>query len=143
MKVVYSHCCGLDVHKKTVVACLLTPETKEVRTFGTTTRAIREMADWLIQAGCSHVAMESTGVFWRPLYNLLEETSLEIWVVNARHIKAVPGRKTDVKLRHEVASVAVRPVNQEERSVASEPGSDLGFCPQYPAETCGRSNLTV
>lgn len=97
MKVVYSHCCGLDVHKKTVVACLLTPESKEVRTFGTTTRAIRELGDWLVQAGCSHVAMESTGVFWRPLYNLLEETPLEIWVVNAHHIKAVPGRKTDVK----------------------------------------------
>jgi transposase len=97
MKVVYSHCCGLDVHKQTIVACLLTPETKEVRTFGTTTRAIREMGNWLIQAGCTHVAMESTGVYWRPIYNLLEETPLEVWVVNARHIKAVPGRKTDVK----------------------------------------------
>jgi transposase len=97
MKVVYSHCCGLDVHKRTVVACLLTAESKEVRTFGTTTTAIREMADWLVQAGCTHIAMESTGVYWRPLYNLLEETPLEIWVVNARHIKAVPGRKTDVR----------------------------------------------
>ena len=97
MKVVYSHCCGLDVHKRSVVACLLTAESKEVRTFGTTTTAIRGMADWLVQAGCTHVAMESTGVYWRPLYNLLEETSLEIWVVNARHIKAVPGRKTDVR----------------------------------------------
>jgi transposase len=89
MKVVYSHCCGLDVHKRTVVACLLTAESKEVRTFGTTTTAIREMADWLVQAGCTHIAMESTGVYWRPLYNLLEETPLEIWVVNARHIKAI------------------------------------------------------
>lgn len=97
MKVAYSHCCGLDVHKRSVVACLLTAESKEVRTFGTTTSATREMADWLVQAGCRHVAMESTGVYWRPLYNLLEETPLEIWVVNARHIKAVPGRKTDVR----------------------------------------------
>lgn len=88
MKVVYSHCCGLDVHKRSVVACLLTAESKEVRTFGTTTTAIREMADWLVQAGCTHVAMGSTGVYRRPIYNLLEETALEIWVVNARHIKA-------------------------------------------------------
>lgn len=97
MKVVYSHCCGLDVHKKTVVACLLTPERREVRTFRTTTAGIRELASWLVQAGCTHVAMESTGVYWRPLYNLLEEQPLEVWVVNAHHIKAVPGRKTDVK----------------------------------------------
>jgi transposase len=97
MNGVYSHCGGLDVHQRTVVACRLTLETKEVRTFGTTTGAIREMADGLVGAGCSHVAMESTGVSWRPLYNLLEESPLEVWVVNARHIKAVPGRQTDVR----------------------------------------------
>jgi len=97
MKVVYPRCCGLDVHKKTVVACLLTPETKEVRTFRTTTAGVGELGSWLVQAGCTQVAMESTGIYWRPLYNLLEEQPLEVWVVNAHHIKAVPGRKTNVK----------------------------------------------
>jgi transposase len=67
MKVIYSRCCGLDVHKKTVVACLLTPETKEVRTFRTTTAGIRGLAAWLVAAGCTHVAMESTGVYTFPM----------------------------------------------------------------------------
>src|ERR1044072_149905 len=77
MDVVYSQCCGLDVHKKTVAACLITstegPEpVKEIRTFRTMTADLLALADWLQQAGCSHVAMESTGVYWRPVYNLLE-----------------------------------------------------------------------
>lgn len=97
MRQVYERCCGLDVHKKTVVACLLTPRAKELRTFGTTTRELMVMRDWLRQAGVTHVAMESTGVYWKPLHNLLEDQGFEILVVNARHIKAVPGRKTDVK----------------------------------------------
>jgi transposase len=97
MHVVYERCCGLDVHKKTVVACLLTPEGKQVRTFGTTTAEIRRLQTWLLEQGCTMVAMESTGVYWKPLYNLLEDTRLELLVVNAKHIKAVPGRKTDVK----------------------------------------------
>jgi transposase len=101
MDVVYTHCCGLDVHKKTVVACLITSTeglepVKEVRTFRTMTTALLALADWLQQAGCPHVAMESTGVYWRPVYNLLEG-QCELLVVNAQHIKAVPGRKTDVK----------------------------------------------
>ena len=101
MDVMYSCCCGLDVHKKTVVACLITsaegPEpVKEIRTFRTMTADLLALADWLQQAGCTHVAMESTGVYWRPVYNLLEG-QCELLVVNAQHIKAVPGRKTDVK----------------------------------------------
>jgi transposase len=101
MDVVYTHCCGLDVHKKTVVACLITSTeglepVKEVRTFRTMTTDLLALADWLQQAGCPHVAMESTGVYWRPVYNLLEG-QCELLVVNAQHIKAVPGRKTDVK----------------------------------------------
>jgi transposase len=84
-----------------VVACLLASNaggalSKEVRTFGTMTQDLLCLADWLTTAGCTHVAMESTGVYWKPVYNLLEG-SLEVLVVNARHIKAVPGRKTDVK----------------------------------------------
>lgn len=97
MEVLYQRCCGLDVHKKAVTACLVTPEGKEKRTFGTTTDALLELADWLAASGCTHVAMESTGVYWKPIYNLLESTGMEVLVVNAQHIKAVPGRKTDVK----------------------------------------------
>lgn len=97
MEVLYERCCGLDVHKKVVVACIMTPEGKEVRSFGAMTRDLLEMADWLLSKGCTHVAMESTGVYWKPIYNLLEGTGMELLVVNARDIKAVPGRKTDVK----------------------------------------------
>lgn len=100
MELVYTHCCGLDVHKKTVVACLFTPPApgraaKEIRTFSTMTADLLALADWLTAAGCTHVAMESTGVYWKPVYNLLEGT-FELLLVNAQHIKAVPGRKTDV-----------------------------------------------
>ncbi len=99
MEVVHPRCCGIDVHKQTVVACLLcssangTPS-KEVRTFGTMTADLLQLADWLTSTDCTHVAMESTGVYWKPIYNLLEGL-LEVLVVNARHIKNVPGR-----LRH-------------------------------------------
>jgi transposase len=97
----YSCCCGLDVHTKTVVACLITstegPEpVKEMRTFRTRTADLLAWADWLQEAGCTHVAMESTGVYGRPVSNLLEG-QFELLVVNAPHMKAVPGRKTDVK----------------------------------------------
>jgi transposase len=101
MEVVHERCCGLDVHKKTVVTCLVTPgrggqPTREVRTFSTMTRELLALSDWLRDAGCTHVAMESTGPYWKPVYNLLEG-SFTLLVVNAQHIKAVPGRKTDVK----------------------------------------------
>lgn len=76
---------------------LLTSEQRETRTFGTMTRDLLALADWLTAEGCTHVAMESTGVYWKPVYNLLEDTGLHVIVVNAYHIKAVPGRKTDVK----------------------------------------------
>ena len=97
MEVLYPHCCGLDVHKKSVVACAITPEGKEIRTFGTMTADILQLCDWLTSKGCTHVAMESTGVYWKPIYNLLEASEMALLVVNARDIKAVPGRKTDVR----------------------------------------------
>jgi len=97
MQVVHERCCGLDVHKKTVVACVLTKEGREVRTFGTMTRELLRLADWLGEERVTHVAMESTGVYWKPVYNLLEDQGIELMVVNAQHIKTVPGRKTDVK----------------------------------------------
>jgi transposase len=101
MDVIYTHCCGLDIHKKSVVACLITSEpgqqsAKETRTFRTMTADLLALADWLSVMGCTHVAMESTGQYWRPIYNLLEEL-FELLLINAQHIKAVPGRKTDVK----------------------------------------------
>src|SRR6266852_386611 len=100
MDIIHACCCGLDVHLKTVVACLLKTDDhnkiqKQIRVFKTMTADILALADWLLAAGCTHIAMESTGVYWRPLYNVLEG-HFELLVVNAQHIKAVPGRKTDV-----------------------------------------------
>ena len=97
----YPHCCGLDVHKESVMACVLhlQPDgtTRElVREFGTMTRDLLSLADWLREQGVTHVAMESTGVYWKPVWNLLGDR-FTVWLVNARHVKHVPGRKTDVK----------------------------------------------
>ena len=101
MDILYERCCGLDIHKKTVVACLITPGPrgtlqKEIRSFGTMTADLLQLADWLAEAGCTHVAMESTSVYWKPIYNLLEDR-FTLLLANAQHIKAVPGRKTDVR----------------------------------------------
>jgi transposase len=101
MQIVYTHCAGLDVHKKTVVACARIMQddgtrTSHIRTFPTTTAGLLLLVDWLLSLGITHVAMESTAEFWKPLYNLLEG-SFCVLVVNAHHIKQVPGRKTDVK----------------------------------------------
>lgn len=97
MNVVYGRCCGIDIHKKMLVACILTSKGKEIKTFGTMTGELLELLDWIVSNGCEAVAMESTGVYWKPLYNLLEASEVKALVVNAGHIKAVPGRKTDVK----------------------------------------------
>jgi transposase len=97
MRVVHERCCGMDVHKRTVVACVLSPDGQQTRTFGTMTRDLLALAEWLRSLDISHAAMESTGVFWQPIYNVLEDAGLNVLVANARHIKAVPGRKTDVK----------------------------------------------
>ena len=96
MQVMYERCAGLDVHKKTVVACVVTPEGQEIRTFSTMTVDLLGLSDWLLVCGCTHVAMESTGDYWKPVFNMLEGTC-EVLLVNAQHVKAVPGRKTDVK----------------------------------------------
>lgn len=100
MDVIYECVCGLDVHSGSVQACVRRLKagrvTQEVRSFGTMTRDILALADWLAAEGVSHVAMESTGVYWKPIYNLLEDR-FTVLLVNARHVKHVPGRKTDVK----------------------------------------------
>ncbi len=123
MEVIYSHACGLDVHKQKVVACAITPCGKELRTFSTMTEDLLQMKDWLASLGISHVAMESTGVYWKPIYNLLEGY-FELLVVNAQHIKNVPGKKTDVKdaewiadlLRHGLVRGSYIP-NREQREL--------------------------
>jgi len=127
MEIVYAHCAGLDVHKKTVVVAIIVPDEagglrKEVRTFGTMTADLLALSDWLMTCGVTHVAMESTGEYWKPVYNILEN-NFEILLVNAQHIKAVPGRKTDVKdaewiaelLRHGLLKASfVPPLGQRE-----------------------------
>lgn len=101
MQVVYDRCAGLDIHKKTVVACRIVPDgesgwIKDIRTFKTMTGDLLQLADWLAKEDITHVAMESTGVYWKPVFNILE-SGFEVLLVNAKHIKFVPGRKTDVK----------------------------------------------
>ena len=101
MDLLYASCAGLDVHKETVVACVRRLDAKgkvqqQTRTFGTMTSQLLELADWLAEQAVTHVAMESTGVYWKPIWNLLEG-QFAILLVNAQHIKQVPGRKTDVK----------------------------------------------
>jgi transposase len=100
MQVIFERVCGLDVHKKVVVACIRILSDggrvrTEVRRFGTMTKDLLELLDWLRKHEVTHVAMESTGVFWVPIYNILEG-HLQVWLVNAQHLKKVPGRKTDV-----------------------------------------------
>src|SRR5262245_5102895 len=100
MRIIHQRCCGLDVHKKVIVACLLIVRVdgelyKEIRKFGTMTKDLLALLDWLQQNECQQVAMESTGVYWKPVYNILEG-HLNVVVVNAQHLKGVPGRKTDV-----------------------------------------------
>ena len=100
MQVIFERCCGLDVHKRTITACRLrwlgSEWDKEIRQFGTMTKDLLGLLDWLEREGCTHVAMESTGVYWKPVYNILEG-QFELLVVNAQHLKTVPGRKTDVR----------------------------------------------
>ena len=109
MQVVYERCCGIDVHKRTVVACAIVPgadgqAVKETRTFDTLTAHLEALAGWLQGLEVTHVAMESTGVYWKPVYNLLDGR-FAILVVNAEHIKALAGRKTDVQDAERIADL--------------------------------------
>jgi transposase len=96
MQVLYPRCAGLDVHKDTVVAavrCVSPPIHHEVRSFSTTTRGLATLTEWLTSHGCTHVGMEATGVYWKPVWHLLEG-HFELVLANAQHIRNVPGRKT-------------------------------------------------
>jgi len=101
MEVQHPRCCGLDVHKETVVACVRLAidgkTVKEVRTFSTTTASLIALSEWLTETKCTHVAMEATGVYWKPVWHILSDEDFELVLANAAHIKNVPGRKTDVK----------------------------------------------
>jgi len=124
MQNVYECCCGIDVHKKLIVACLRNGKKAELRKFDTLTRSIKELANWLLENNCQMVAMESTGAYWKPIYNILELLNLDVIVVNAHHMKTVPGRKTDVKdaewiadlLKHGLLKASFIP-NREQREL--------------------------
>ena len=128
MDVVHERCCGLDIHKKLIVACSIVPGSdgkprKQVRSFGSMSDDLEKLSTWLTEQGVSHVAMESTGSFWKPVFNVLEER-FELLLVNAQHLKAVPGRKTDVKdaewiadlLRHGLVKASFVP-DREQREL--------------------------
>lgn len=125
MRVIYERCCGVDVHKASVVACALVSTgdrsaRKEVRTFGTTTDEVFALADWLAGLGVTRVALEATGIYWQPIWNLLEDR-FELLLVNPQHIRQMPGRKTDVRdaewladlLRHGLVRGSVVPAREQ------------------------------
>ena len=117
MEVLYPRCCGLDVHQECVVACLSILESgqrrKEVREFATHTADLTTLGDWLVREKCTHVGMESTGVYWRPVYRKLSEC-MELFVVNAQPIKAVPGRKSDIRDAQWIADLLEHGLRREE-----------------------------
>jgi transposase len=102
MDIIYPRCAAIDVHKRTAVATIGVVEApgqqrKHTRTFSTMLGDLERLAGWLCEHGVTHVALESTGVYWRPIFNVLEERGLVVVLANAAHVKAVPGRKTDVR----------------------------------------------
>lgn len=136
MEVLYPRCSGVDVHKRFVVACLSIVQAngqrrKEVRQFSTMTADILVLKEWLKASGCRQVAMESTGVFWKPIFHVLEG-EFEIVLVNAQHMKAVPGRKTDMKdaewiadlLQHGLLKASFIPTSRATGRARSDPESD-------------------
>ncbi len=124
MQTVYERCCGIDVHKKLIVACLRNGKKAELRKFDTLTSSIKELGNWLLENKCEMVAMESTGAYWKPIYNILELLDIDVIVVNAHHMKNVPGRKTDAKdaewiadlLQHGLLKASYIP-NKEQREI--------------------------
>src|SRR5437870_3049366 len=144
MEMLYACCAGLDVHKETVVACVRVRDGKgkarqETRTFGTMTSQLLELGDWLAEAGVTHVAMESTGVYWKPIWNLLEG-QFELLLVNAQHIKAVPGRKTDQKDSEWIADLLQHGLLRAS-FVPPTPTRELRDLTRYRASLAEESNL--
>jgi transposase len=151
MEVMYPNCAGLDVHKETVVACVRLAAGNEasqlVRTFATTTAGLIELGEWLEENGCTHVAMEATGVYWKPVWQVLADSSFELILSNAAHVKNVPGRKTDVNdatwlaelLAHGLvrASFVPEPAIQELRGLLRT-RKQLGPRKGQPRATCAK-----
>ncbi|MDL2232370.1 transposase [Ruminococcaceae bacterium OttesenSCG-928-L11] len=128
MQVIYERCCGIDVHKKVLAVCLRKGRKSEVREFGTYTRDLLILADWLMESGCQMITMESTGPYWKPLFNVFEAAGIPSMIVNARHMKALPGRKTDISdaqwiadlLQHGLLKASFVP-GREQRELREEP----------------------
>ena len=125
MEILYKRCCGIDVHKNMLIACVfMGVRKKEIRQFGTMTDDILQLTKWLNEVDCEMAAMESTGNYWKPVYNIFEDEEIPIMIVNAQHIKGVPGRKTDVKdaeliadlVRHGLVKASFIP-NREQREL--------------------------
>lgn len=124
MKVIYKRCCGIDVHKMKLVACLKKGNRQEIKEFGAETKDIKEMADWLLAEKCEMIAMESTASYWKPLVNIFETKCLDFIIINAKEYKNVPGRKTDVAdsewiadlLRHGLLKASYIP-NRDQREL--------------------------
>jgi transposase len=126
MEVLHSRCCGIDIHKRSITVCVLIREAgrkeqKHLREFATTTSEILNCADWLRSLGVTHVAMESTGVYWRPVWNLLEG-QFDLLLANATHMRNVPGRKTDIKDSEWIAQLL--PFDEAVSLLAEIPGFD-------------------
>lgn len=97
MQVMYKKCCGIDVHKMKIVCCLKKGNKQEIKEFSAETKELKEIAKWLKENKCEMIAMESTGSFWKPLWNIFENSELNQILVNAKDMKNVPGKKTDIK----------------------------------------------
>ena len=127
MELLHRRCCGLDVHKETVVACLrLVADgkvTTEVRTFQTTTADLLRLSEWLAENDCTHVAMEATGVYWKPVWHILDDGEFVLVLANAAHVKNAPGRKTDVNdAMSPAVTVGARSDPSELRAGYADPG---------------------
>ena len=146
MELLHRRCCGLDVHKETVVACLRLVSdgkvTTEVRTFQTTTADLLRLSEWLAANECTHVAMEASGVYWKPVWHILDDGEFELVLANAAHVKNVPGRKTDVNDAAVANSIFVNSVRgRGDRCVGqrSDPLGPPGWrCGCWPTSPSGR-----
>jgi transposase len=122
--VIIERACGMDVHKNNITACIITPEGKEIQTFSTMTVFLLKLADWIKLYRCTHVARDITSIYWKPIVNIFEAEDIEFLIVNSQHMKAVPGRKTDVKdaewicqlLRHGLIKASFIP-NRDQREL--------------------------
>jgi hypothetical protein len=141
MDLLHPQCAGLDIHQRTVVACARivagSSVTHDRRTFGTTTADLEALRDWLTAHGCTHVAMESTGVYWKPIWQILEGR-FALVLANARHIRAIPGRKSDVNDATWIADLLAHGLIRGS-FVPPAPSKRGGISPAPVNSSCGRS----